>query len=359
MRLRENLIAASMRRWRRSDPGGRGPRRYKPERVMPGIMSWIIYGVGFLLIVFGVLYLGRDVILRPWTARQWTGAAAIGEVVYVFGGQDVSSDEGLMDEVLAFDLDGHDVRIVGTLPWPAYRPQVCACDGRLYVLGGSYGIDYFSEILAFDPESGEFTVAGQLPSGRALGGAVQAKDTIYYVGGRDRSTYLDEVVAFDPATGESHVVAHLPTGVYSPAVTTIADRLYVIGGEHYAEAGIARSDRILEIDLGTGAVTRTATLPSARSWTAAAAIGDDIYVFGGWVGEPLDDIIRISTDSTGLEVEVVGKLERPMARHIVVTIDDHLVLIGGDIAARQRELPVIEIDPETLDETTHRFRGSV
>ena len=361
MRIRESLKTARMRA-RGRDATRRDEGRSRPP--VPGstgrhLPTWLIYSSGFILIVFGVLFLGRDVILRPWTARQWTGAVAVGDVVYVFGGQTVSSDEGLLDEILAFDLSSHDVRLVGHLPLPAYRPQVCALDGKLYVLGGASGPTYFSEILLFDPETEELSVAGQLPGGRALGGVAEAGGRLYYVGGRDQARHLDEVVEFDPSTGESRVLMNLPTPIYSPAVAAAGDCLYVIGGEYNDSARIVRSNLILEIDLATNTVIRTASLPSARSWTAAAAIGGDVYVLGGWVGESLDDIVHIGTDSAQLRVEVVGRLDQTAARHVLAVVDDHLVLIGGDLAARQRELPVIEIDPETLTQVRHRFRGSI
>ncbi|GEM_PF-3112556 len=331
---------------------------YHPERNRrrDTLRTWSIGLLVLALLVFVSLFIGRDVMLRPQSARQWIGAAAAGDVVYVFGGQDMASDSGLLDEILALNLASHGADIAGHLPWPTYRPQICALDGELYILGGSSGSEYFSEILRFDRETEQYAVAGYLPEPRALGGVAAVGGKLYYVGGCNTTRYFDEVVEFDPSTGEAQILMALPVALNSPAVVATDDRLYVVGGRDKAGN---RSDRILEIDLVLAAVLRIGHLPSPRTWTAAAALADVVYVFGGLDREPLDDIVRITTTTPDLEVEVVGHLGQPLARHVATVVGDRIVLIGGDPVDWKNELLVIEVDPETLVETRHRFRGII
>lgn len=358
MDSKEQLDRAGKVTRRRTAPRRRVVGPYDPERNRRRdiLRTWSIGLLVLALFVFVWLFIGRDVMLRPQSARRWIGAAADGDIVYVFGGQDMASDSGLLDEILALNLGSHGAGIAGHLPWPTYRPQICALNGELYILGGSSGSEYFSEILRFDRETKEYMVAGHLPEPRALGGVAEAGGKLYYVGGCDKTRYFDEVVEFDPSTGEAQILMTLPAALNSPAVAATEHRLYVVGGRDKAGN---RSDLILEIDLVSAAVLRTGHLPSPRTWTAATALGDVVYVFGGLDREPLDDIIAITTTASELEVDVLGHLEQPLARHVAAVVGDRIVLIGGDPIDWKNELLVIEVDPESLAETRHRFRGII
>ena len=77
--------------------------------------------------------------------------------------------------------------------------------------------------------------------------------------------------------------------LYFQATVYVAPYFYLLGG-HDASGAV---DDILRWDPLTGATTTMgATLPTARYDMAAATDGRHVYLFGGWDGTILDDVLR-------------------------------------------------------------------
>ncbi|MBU0595180.1 hypothetical protein KJ567_00645 [Candidatus Bipolaricaulota bacterium] len=307
-----------------------------------------------ILAIGGLLYAGRDIINYPWTERTRVGAGAIGTIIYVLGG--LHPDRGAVADVLAFDLERERVSRVGDLPWTTIDVVAAASDGRLYVLGGYGTRGSYSGIVCLDPELETLESAGQMPAPRFFGGAASANGTIYYAGGWDGNGVRDEVFAWVPDTGESEVVAHLPVPVRHCAVAFIEGRLYVLGGED--EDGDPQA-LLVEIELESGEVRRTLELPSPISRSAMVASGGFLYVFGGWNRGAIDAIVRVSIGEAALTYEQIGHLSTPCSDCVALTLDERILLVGGEPGQDGRELRISEFDLATESFTIHRFRGSI
>jgi len=81
------------------------------------------YLVLFALFAGAALYSARNVINRPWTARNWVGVTTIGNKIYVLGGQNKYGDGERLDEVLEIDLPRRTLDVVTHLPSPRYCGQ--------------------------------------------------------------------------------------------------------------------------------------------------------------------------------------------------------------------------------------------
>lgn len=307
-----------------------------------------------VLAIGAFLYAGRDIINYPWTARTRVGAYAVGTTIYVVGG--LHPDRGVIADVLAFDLERRRVSRMGDLPWPTTDAVVAASEGRLYVLGGYGSRGAYSDIVCLDPTLGTIASAVAMQAPRFFGAAASTDGTIYYAGGWDGLAVRDEVLALTPETGAAVLLARLPIPVRHCAAACSEDRLYVLGGED--EQGDPQS-LLVEIDLTSGQVLRTLDLPVPISRASMVASGAYLYVFGGWNRQAIADIGRISISGESLSYEQIGRLSTPCSDCVAFTLDERILLVGGEPGQDERELRISEFDPTTLTFLVHRFRGSI
>ena len=116
---------------------------------------------------------------------RYAAVAALGDVVYAFGGL-ISGGEyngTFTDDIQRIDLRTGRVRIVGHLPTPLAHAMAATVHGTVYVLGGSAPNGPSNSIRRFGPADGRTYPAGTLP--RALTDAAVASvgSTIYLLGG--------------------------------------------------------------------------------------------------------------------------------------------------------------------------------
>jgi len=327
---------------------------------LPKLIRKLGGGAGVLLLVViilavgGFYYAGHDLINRPWTARARVGAHAVGTTIYVFGG--LHRDRGAVADVLAFDLQRRRVSRFGDLPWSAMDATVAVSGERLFVLGGYGGRGAYSDIAQLDPTLDAITTVAQMPEPRFFGAVASSGGTIYYAGGWDRSDVRSEVFAWSPDTGAFEVIAMLPAPVRHCAAAVSGDYLYVLGGED--DDGNPQA-QLAEIDLVRGEVRRTLEVASPISRSTLVASGEHLYVFGGWNHGAIDDIARISIGGATLTYERVGRLSTPCSDCVAFTLDERILLVGGEPGQAGRELRISEFDPDTEMFRVHRFRGSI
>jgi len=76
----------------------------------------------------------------------------------------------------------------------------------------------------------------------------------------------------------------LPVALDSTALLRVGSKLYAVGG---VLPGGSLTDRIWEIDVGTGRVSRGGRFVEPLTGAAAASHGGELYLAGGWTGETL------------------------------------------------------------------------
>ena len=269
---------------------------------------------------------------RPFPiAQDELRAEAIGDVVYVGGGlTHVGPDLVSTDVLFAFDPKLGTYRRLAPLPRRIDHPGFVGAGGDLYLIGGFRDWLPTNEVFRFSPEEGEWkqlasmevprgspaaeviggriVVAGggvgdegripvgtveifdiatgrwspgpDLPTARHHAGAEVLGDTMYVVGGRDARDYsLDVVERYDARTNAWRPAPALPLGVGGLAVVRARDRLVAIGGGDDIEDWVTPAT--WAFDPATDRWQRLADLRAPRHGHAAAALGADVYVFGG------------------------------------------------------------------------------
>jgi N-acetylneuraminic acid mutarotase len=294
-------------------------------------------------LVGGLLFLARKMIQQPYTTRSNIAAAAVGREIYVFGGLSLTT-QGITDEILEINPSQRTIRVVAHLPFPRSSFCAVALENQIFTFGGLHREGYCDEIVSFNPESRNVRIAGHLPSPRGFGAAAAIFGKFYYIGGWDGNQCLDEIVMIDPSTGSAEIVARLLTPIEYLTVSVHEGLLLVIGGEDSTGTLV---DEIIAFDPKTREVTSLGQFPFPRARTAATAVGEDIFLFGGWDLGLLNELICVNVTDRGAIAKIVGRLPSPMADRVALTMNGKMYLLGGISSHSARQLGILELDPVT------------
>eukprot|EP00884_Botryococcus_braunii_P016719 jgi/Botrbrau1/3730/Bobra.0363s0015.1 len=247
------------------------------------------------------------------------GAAALGRIIYIFGGRSgIDMGEGALDDFFSFDTSTRTwARIVTEAGPPARSYHAMATDtrtGKVYVFGGcgAGSSGRLNDLWEFDPAAATWT---RLPScaeikGRGGAGvAVDANAAQLFVVGGFAGHELGDVYRFDfrAATWDS---ISTPKGPLRPrsmfgGAHVIGQHLVVTCGEvdpsdkGHEGAGKYVSDTCVldlgDVEQGWRTLAPTGDAPEPRGWFAAAPVGGSLYVHGGIAesGKRLQTLYRL------------------------------------------------------------------
>lgn len=224
---------------------------------------------------------GQWVTLGPMSlARQETGAARIGENVYVAGGLLSNFTATTSVEVFepASNLGRGAWSSSAPMPEPRDHAAVVALDGNLHVIGG-YAGDFAAKasMFIYSPQQNQWTTGASLPEPRGACWAVTHEGRIYLFGGVDavgavrNTTYI-----FDPQSNQWTLGANMPTAREHLNAAIVGEHIYVIGGRSGASTNANH-----RYHPASNTWQEMAPMPTARSATGCAAFGRRIIVAGG------------------------------------------------------------------------------
>lgn len=215
------------------------------------------------------------------------GAAAVEGRIYIPGG--FTSDGEVTDLLEIYDVQSDSWSRGAPLPTPLCGYAIASYGGKIYVFGGWDGKDYTARAFVYDPQADAWDELTPMPTVRGFAGATALDGRIYVVGGYDGSAELRTVEEYDPEA-EGNLSANpwrerapLRMGRAGVGVVAVSPWVYAIGGgwqtylafnEYYDP----------QADLWTPFES-----PVLGEWRNAgvAAVGNSIYVIGGWSGRPL------------------------------------------------------------------------
>jgi hypothetical protein len=123
---------------------------------------------------------------------------------------------------------------------------------------------------------GAATMLGRLPQPRSDLAAVTVHGIAYLIGGYDGASYTGSVIATRDGTHFS-TLTKLPVPVRCPGVAAIGDQIWVFGGQ--TEGGLTRV--IQQIDVTTGTARVVGRLPYPLAGETGFALGGAIFLAGG------------------------------------------------------------------------------
>jgi N-acetylneuraminic acid mutarotase len=198
-----------------------------------------------------------------------------------------------------------------------------------------------------------------LPSYRYEMAAAAVGDKIYVFGGRTEtnsssSAFSSDIILFDTKTNTiTTLTQKLDVGLAEAAIAAVGTKIYLFGGYYYRSTGIGYRSHIIIFDTETHTRTTSSTfLPSSCADMSAAAVGNDIYLFGGRSnGSHSSYIYVFHTKSDSLE-RVPVYLPTARAGSGIATVGHKIYVIGGSKGTVDYLYDIIMYDTEKGTITT-------
>jgi len=209
------------------------------------------------------------------------------------------------------------------LPNPIHGATAATSGNRFLVIGGADRADVSTDmVLALDPRSGKVSEGSTLvePMHDAAAATVAGRSRVF---GGGAATGFDTVQALVPG-GPAHQIGRLPVAASALSSVTSGGAAYVLGG-YDGEGPVASVYRTTD----GRSFARVAQLPTAVRYTAAAAIGNRVYAFGGELstGANTAHIQEYDTD-TG-RTYVIGHLPEGVDHASALVLNGVIYLAGG------------------------------
>lgn len=232
----------------------------------------------------------------------------------------------------------------GLLSWELAAPVsrevlLPGAPGTLTVLGGlTASGTSASSVFDLDTADGSLQRAGALsePLHDAAGAVVRGADVLFGGGSPATTAAVESFPSGgSPAANASGTVTgNLPQPRSDDVAVTVDGVTYVIGGYDGS-----RPDAAVLATTDGRSFTTVASLAVPVRYPAVAALGGQLYVFGGeavtgpGAGEPVDDIQVV--DPTARRATVEGRLPEPLEGASAFSLGGSIYLAGGDTTAAQ------------------------
>lgn len=218
---------------------------------------------------------------RP-VAGRGAAAAGLGDSLYVAGGCAGEGDgAAVLDRVDRYDPAADAWTPIAPLPVPLCGLTLVAYGDRLFAIGGWDGSKTTASVFAYDPKTDRWQALAPLPSPRAFAAAAVLRDYIYLLGGRDDEQQQEEMWVYDPAENVWAEAPALPEARAGLAAAAEGTSIYAIGGGETNQPALHE-----RFDITTQAWS-TIDIPRTGPWrsVAAAMIGPNLHIVGGWAGD--------------------------------------------------------------------------
>jgi N-acetylneuraminic acid mutarotase len=165
------------------------------------------------------------------TVRADVTAAVVGGRVILVGGFDGVGPQSPVWET----RDGRSFTVVADLPQPVRYAAVAALGDVVYVFGGlisggEYTGSFSNAIQRIDLSSGSASIVGRLPTPLAHAMAATVNGRVYVLGGSAPSGPSNAIERLDPARNRLQLVGRLPRPLTDAAVATVGPAVYLLGG---------------------------------------------------------------------------------------------------------------------------------
>ncbi len=209
--------------------------------------------------------------------RQEIGAAALGGLVFVVGGQGAN---GVITE--AYDPKTGKWEVYDPMPVRVDHPNTAAVGDKLYVLGGAGT----SNVWEYNPLAAKadrkWVMKARLASPRNAAAVGVVGNKIHLAGGSQNTKAVDIHDVYDPVSNDWDTsVAPLPEAREHVPGAVVNGIFYVISGRAAYAPGSPRNARVDAYDPATNMWTRKTDIPTPRGGAGAAVLGNVIVVVGG------------------------------------------------------------------------------
>lgn len=235
---------------------------------------------------------------QNYTARHENSFVQAGNKFYLMGGRENAQTVDVYD----YTSDSW-VNLTASAPSELNHFQATEYQGLIWVIGAFADNGFPNEvpeefIWAFDPATNDWIQGPQIPATRRRGstGLVVQNNKFYIIGGNTighSGGYVPWFDEYDPATGVWTPLADAPRPRDHFNAAVIGNELYVAGGRLSGGAGGTFAPTISEVDVYNFGSNSWSTLPSGqniptpRGGAAVVTFDDKLVVIGGEVQNQL------------------------------------------------------------------------
>jgi N-acetylneuraminic acid mutarotase len=193
---------------------------------------------------------------------------------------------------------------------------------------------WLNQIWVYEPARNTWRAAGRLEVPLAYAVTGHGPDISWFAGGSSGQETHRALWKIEKGLVPQRI-ATLEPGIVYAAGGRIGPKLYVVGGSDDQGALERVGSRFFAFDLKTGAATRLADYPEAGLMTGtAAAVGDNLYVFGGarWDAEKKAAVNYASAHTYSIVTSqwtALPPLPHPGRGYTAVALDDRHIFIAG------------------------------
>lgn len=238
---------------------------------------------------------------------------------------------------------------------PTLRTNGCGWGdaGKFYAFGGFNSSTYYRDLRCYDDSTGLWSLLSNatLPT-RHQAVMVIIGGKIYVHGGINGSGALGDVWVYDPALN-TWVQKLAGNNRYGSAAAVVGNKMYVCGGW---TSTYAADLKVYDTDANTWATL--AALPAAgRLDHTLVAVGTKLYLYGGLTSSPFNDHWCYDTLTDTWTQLADGPGAR--SRHTAVVIDGKIYYFGGRLASTANSAEVWCYDPVEATWTALRAHPGV
>ncbi|WP_227014222.1 Kelch repeat-containing protein [Bacillus amyloliquefaciens] len=255
-------------------------------------------------------------------------SAVVGNSIYVLGG----ARNQKYNKNYSFDTISQKWMQGLDMPTPRVGSCTAVIGNCIYVFGGYNGATVYKSVDVYDTETNTWGSAPDIPTPTCHASAAVINDTIYLIGGFDTDAAHSQHYAFDTLSQTWSVKKAPPINIYATETEVFNGKSYLIGGQtKEVVQGHIRSNLnefIYEYDPVLDRWSRKKFLGPLQN-TSTAVLNNKIYIIGGRknpsVIEPLTKVYDPIKDE--ISVENPYPFERYDAR--IAAVGDNLYLFGG------------------------------
>ena len=266
-------------------------------------------------------------------AQPWDTLAAIPEKltfpvvvavdgkIHIMGG---GGTGGATDAHYQYDPSSNSWTSMAEVPFLAQQPAGAVVDGKIHYLGGGYPNtgSRLNDHWVYDPSSDDWSQADTIPIPRAIHEAVSINDQLYVLGGQPDKLRSER---YDPSDSTWTLLNDLPDQNFWYAATVeLNNTIYRFGGGGYTSPTTAVHRYNDAID----SWSNLAPLPVGNHAPDAAAIGDTIYISGGYYNFDQSNVL-LAFDITSQTYDTLVPMPIGRSYHSMVAVDECLYVLGG------------------------------
>ena len=239
------------------------------------------------------------------------------------------------------------------LPSPRYGFGTAVVNGRIYVIGGSEGVNSLAEVLEYDPLPDTWTRKADMPTPRRDLAVTVWDNKIYALGGVAGDSKFKNNEVYDPLTDTWDSLAPAPGAFTWSTANAVNGKIYFIGGSlsmGYISTGIFEyntatgawwdttyykiyADTIsldsIVVYVDTIRASSKSTLPERKLFHCSSVCNDMIYVIGGSTAEctfpPAVGVYNPATNMWSTGRDMIGPVSAPAA----AVASGYIYVIGG------------------------------